>query len=111
MLENSVWKRYHEDKTINETLFPLLNFEEGYISNDETVLYNIVKRLLTKKELRAFIMLEAGINEDEIMKELSFDTKEDFEKNKKKAYGKIRGNKMAQELKNTHVSVRKEVEE
>ena len=111
MLENSVWKRYHEEKTINETLFALLNFEEGYINDDEVLLYNIIKRLLTKKELRTFIMLEAEIAQDEIMKELSIETNDDFEKMKKKAYGKIRGNKFAQEMKNTHVPVKNKVEE
>lgn len=104
MLENSIWKKYHEEKTINETLFELLNFEEGYINDDEVLLYNIIKRLLTKKELRTFIMLEAGLSQEEIMKELGFTSDEDYEKSKKKAYGKIRGNKLAHELKSTHIN-------
>ena len=89
MLENSVWRQYHDSRTIHDTLTTLYGCEDEMIETDETHLYATLKRRLTKKELRAFIMKEAGIKDDVISSELHVNAKE-LEVMLRKAYRKVR---------------------
>jgi len=72
-LENSIWKQYHETKSIHEVLVGIYQCESDEIVNDETLLYAALKRRLTKKELRGFIMKEAGSEEASILQQLNLD--------------------------------------
>ena len=89
MLENSLWKRYHDTKTIRETLSAFYACDASQIAAGENELYAILKRFLTKKELKFFIMKEAGISDAEIMETLGFN-EEELQKSSKKAYHKLR---------------------
>jgi SHS2 domain-containing protein len=73
MLENSVWKQYHETKSIHEVLVGLYQCERDAIIEDESLLYAALKRRLTKKELRGFIMKEAGNEDALILEQLGLD--------------------------------------
>jgi hypothetical protein len=97
MLENSVWKQYHSKKTIHEVLVVLYKSEDEEIIEDEALLYASIKRRLTKKELRGFIMKEAGIDEASILVALGLDT-EALEKLLRKAYRKVRQDDMRNEV-------------
>ncbi len=89
MLENSVWKQYHDKKTIHNALVAIYKCEDFEIINDEKFLYATLKRRLTKKELRAFIMKEAG-NEDSVIADALHVNKDEIELIVRKAYRKVR---------------------
>lgn len=89
MLENSIWHQYHDVTTIREVLAAIYGCDASQIIPDEGALYAELKRTLTKKELRLFVMLEAKRSKTEVMEALGFD-EEGFEKARKKAYHKIR---------------------
>ncbi|MEA1919411.1 MAG: hypothetical protein U9N52_06175 [Campylobacterota bacterium] len=97
MLENSVWKQYHEEKSIHDVLVALYQCESHEVSSDEGLLYACIKRRLTKKELRGFIMKEAGSDESIISKQLGLDS-EGLEQLLRKAYRKIRQDDMRNEV-------------
>lgn len=97
MLENSIWQQYHSDQTIRETLAGVYGCDAVQISSDEAELYAILKRHLTKKELRLFIMSEAGVESSKIIAELKLD-EADFDKAKHKTYSKLKGNKIHKEI-------------
>lgn len=89
MLENSLWFQYHPQKTIRETLASIYGCDALQIGGDEGALYAELKRTLTKKELRLFIMAEADIARDEVMAALGL-TEEELAKSLKKTYHKLR---------------------
>ncbi len=97
MLENSVWKQYHNEKTIHDVLVAFYKDEDEKITKDEVLLYASIKRRLTKKELRGFIMKEAGIVESSIGETLGLDI-EGLKKLLRKAYRKIRQDDMRNEV-------------
>ena len=103
MLENSIWQQYHSDQTIRETLAGIYGCDLSQISSNEAELYAILKRHLTKKELRLFIMSEAGNESSRIMSDLKMN-EADFEKAKHKSYSKIKGNKIHKEIRLSHKS-------
>ncbi len=106
MLENSIWQQYHTDKTIRETLASIYKCDVSQIGSDEGELYAILKRHLTKKELRLFIMSEAGVESSKIISELKLDETL-FDKAKHKTFSKIKGNKIHKEIR---LSPKKEIE-
>jgi DNA-binding CsgD family transcriptional regulator len=87
-LENSIWRQYHKTLTIHDVLVRLYGCDAQQIQEDENALYAILKRRLTKKELRCFIMSEVGRDVAEIMDTLDV-TSELFETLKRKAYRKV----------------------
>jgi hypothetical protein len=87
-LENSVWRQYHESALIHDVLQNLYGSESRNISTDEEWLYSELKRRLTKKELRLFIMNEAGRDEREQCEALHVEV-ESLEKLRKRAYHKV----------------------
>jgi hypothetical protein len=89
MLENSLWKRYHDTKTIREALSALYACDASQIGADESELYAIIKRFLTKKELKLFIMKEAGISDEGIREEIGL-TEDELPQSLKKIYHKLR---------------------
>lgn len=109
MLENSLWFQYHPNTTIRETLAAIYGCDALQISGDEGELYAELKRTLTKKELRLFIMSEADINREEIMRVLGL-TEEELQKSLKKSYHKIR-NKIRPNVKAAKVSEKPDADE
>jgi hypothetical protein len=89
MLENSIWYRYHPEKTVRETLAALYGCDASQIAADEGTLYAELKRTLTKKELRLFIMNETDCSETEMAEAVGL-TAEECAKGLKRAYHKIR---------------------
>lgn len=89
MLENSVWYRYHPEKTIRETLAAIYGCDASQLTADEGTLYAELKRTLTKKELRLFIMKEARCSDAEMTEAVGLDAV-GLAKGLKKAYHKIR---------------------
>ncbi len=97
MLENSIWHQYLPETTIREVLASIYECDATQIAGDEGELYAELKRTLTKKELRLFVMLEAEVDGDTIANELGLEA-EALEKAMKKTYHKIR-NKVRSHLK------------
>lgn len=97
MLENSIWHAYLPHKSIHEALSAFYGCEKSQISVDEGYLYAVIKRNLTKKELRIFIMKQAGIADEKIMQEMGIE-EEVFAKSLKKAHHKLR-NKVRSQIK------------
>ncbi|RLA72477.1 MAG: hypothetical protein DRG24_02900 [Epsilonproteobacteria bacterium] len=98
MLENSIWTQFHTEKTIRETLAEVLSIDAVQISSDETELYAMIKRHLTKKELRLFIMSEAGIDDAAIQAKIGIEA-DAYAKAKRKVYSKLKSKKISDELK------------
>ena len=102
MLENSMWQQYHTQRSIRETLAAVYGCDSVQISDNESELYAILKRHLTKKEMRLFIMHEAGISAADIASGLKMD-KAAFDKAIHKTYSKIRSNKIQDSVRTVNV--------
>ena len=105
MLENSLWHKYSANKTIQAVLAALYGADAEQIGGDENVLYAILKRQLTKRELRLFIMNESGMAETEIKQNMELDD-ETFDAIKKKVYRKFKIDKLKNSIFNSGVSNR-----
>ncbi|TKI69002.1 hypothetical protein FCU45_08555 [Sulfurimonas crateris] len=93
MLENSVWRQYNNENNYKEMLAKFCRLSLVDIIDDEKDLYAVLKAKLTKKELRLFAMDSAGISDDEIKAEFSYDDDE-LEKAKFKLYKKLKQDKV-----------------
>ncbi len=96
MLENSVWKQYNS-KSIHEVLVANYGVQNFEINDDESEIFTILKRDLTKKELKYFAMVSAEIEASKIQETLHVED-EEFEKIKKKMSVKFRRNKLKEAL-------------
>lgn len=103
MLENSLWYKYHQEKSIRETLSDFYDCDPAQISVDEGHLYAIIKRNLTKKELKLFIMKEAAVSDGQIMEAVGLN-EEELKKSLKKTYHKLR-NKVRAEIKASNEAI------
>jgi hypothetical protein len=103
MLENSLWYKYSPERSIAEVLATFYKIDVEQIGGDESVLYAILKRHLTKKEFRLFIMKEAGVDDEAIMSEMHLKT-DDFQGNQRKAYRKLKQDKLRNLILNSGVS-------
>ncbi len=103
MLENSLWHKYCVNKTIRVVLADLYKTDLEQIGGSEGELYAIIKRQLTKRELRFFIMNEAGTDEDEIKQSMQLDN-DSFESIKRKVYRKFKIDKLKNAIFNSCVS-------
>lgn len=93
MLENSVWKQYHKDITMREVLSKFYAVDATIIMDDEQELYALLKRKLTKKELRLFTMDSANVSDGEMMNFFEVDT-QTLTEMKEKLYKKMRQDKL-----------------
>lgn len=93
MLENSVWKQYHDTLTMQEVLAKFYEVDPKIIIDDEKELYALLKRKLTKKELRLFTMDSAKVSDEEMMKFFEVDS-ETLSQMKDKLYKKMRQDKL-----------------
>lgn len=97
MLENSIWKQYNDTKTIAQALSHIYKLELEAINDDESTLYASLKRHLTKKELRFFVLNEAGFDNASMMSSLEMDS-ETLEKTARKVNRKIKQDKIMSEV-------------
>ena len=88
MLENTVWRQYHDENNFREKLAEFCKFDALDLINDDKELYAVLKAKLTKKELKLFAMDTAGIDADTIKKEFAY-SDEELEKAKFKLYKKL----------------------
>jgi hypothetical protein len=93
MLENSVWKQYHKDMPIRDVIAKFYDVSLELIIDDEQDLYALLKRKLTKKELRLFTMDSAEVSDGEMMGYFEVDA-QTLEEMKQKLYKKMRQDKL-----------------
>jgi len=100
MLENSIWKQYNPNLSIQDALSKIYGCESHALNQDEVEVYNLVKRFLTKKELRSFAMITAGVSKEEIKTKINVND-EELEELLRKASRKIRQSKIRDTVKIT----------
>ena len=88
MLEQSVWRQYHNENNFREKIAEFTKLPIEDIIEDEKTLYALLKAKLTKKELKLFAMDTAGIDDAAMQKEFGYDA-EALEKAKFKLYKKL----------------------
>jgi len=93
MLENSVWRQYHQDIDIMEVLSRFYASWEMELIDDERILHDILKAKLTKKEFRLFAMLSADIDAQKIKERFGYSDAE-LEKATYKLYKKLKQDKV-----------------
>ena len=103
MLENSIWRQYHEDNSYREKLAEFCSLEVIDMIGGDKGLYGVLKAKLTKKELKLFAMDTAGLSTDELKKSLSLDD-EELEKAKFKLYKKLKQDKVRLSFRETALS-------
>lgn len=92
MLENSVWKQYNKENSFREKLSEFCSINSVDLIEDDKELYATMKAKLTKKELKLFAMDSAGLNDEKIKTEFSFND-DDLQKAKFKLYKKLKQDK------------------
>ena len=93
MLENSVWRQYHEDNSFREQLSKYTMIDVVDMIGGDKELYGVLKAKLTKKELKLFAMDCSDLSDEEIKSALSCDD-EELEKAKFKLYKKLKQDKV-----------------
>ncbi len=88
MLEQTVWRQYHEENNFREKLAEFCKLDILDLIEDDKKLYAILKSKLTKKELKLFAMDTAGIDDAKIQQEFDYDN-EALTKAKFKLYKKL----------------------
>jgi len=93
MLENSIWKQYHEDNSFRAKIAQFCSMEELDLIGGDKELYGALKAKLTKKELKLFAMDCSEVSDEDIKKSFSMND-EEFEKAKFKLYKKLKQDKV-----------------
>ena len=93
MLENSVWRQYHEDNSFREKLSEFCSLEVLDMIGGDKELYGVLKAKLTKKELKLFAMDCSDITDEKIKSELTLND-EELEQAKYKLYKKLKQDKV-----------------
>jgi len=93
MLENSIWRQYHEDNSFREKIAEFCTLEPLDLIGGDKELYGALKAKLTKKELKLFAMDCSDIGDDEIKKSFGIDD-EELKKAKFKLYKKLKQDKV-----------------
>ena len=99
MLENSIWFKYNGEKSIRATMAEFYKCETSLISNNEVALYNILKKNMTKRELKLYVLEVAGFEDEAIKKEMNIDDDKVLEKLKHTSNRKLRQDKIRQSVK------------
>ncbi len=92
MLENTVWRQYHEENDFRQSLAEFCSLEAENMIADDKDLYGVLKAKLTKKELKLFAMDSANMDDEKIKEEFSYND-EELEKAKFKLYKKFKQDK------------------
>ena len=94
MLENSIWRQYHDSLDIYSILARIYApWSEMELETDELKLHNTLKAKLTKKEFRLFAMDTAGMDDAAIQERFGYDDQE-LQKAKEKLYKKLKQDKV-----------------
>ena len=93
MLENSVWRQYHEDNSFREKLSEATTIDGLDMIGGDKELYGVLKAKLTKKELKLFAMDSTELGDEEIKSAFAYDD-EELEKAKFKLYKKLKQDKV-----------------
>jgi len=88
MLENSVWRQFHNDNNFREVLAGFYKVGSETLIDDDKTLYGVLKAKLTKKELKLLAMDSAKVSDEEIKSAFGLDD-EELDKTKKKLYKKM----------------------
>ena len=99
MLENSIWFKYNGDKSIRATLAQFYGCATSQISSNEVELYNILKKNMTKRELKLYVLQVAGFDDAAIAKEMGIEDEKVIEKLKHTSNRKMRQDKIRQSVK------------
>ncbi len=99
MLENSIWFKYNGEKSIRATMAEFYKCETSLISNNEVELYNVLKKNMTKRELKLYVLQVAGFDDAAIAKEMNIDDEKVIEKLKHTSNRKMRQDKIRQAVK------------
>jgi len=99
MLENSIWFKYNGEKSIRATLAEFYGVTTTQISNNEVELYNVLKKNMTKRELKLYVLQVAGFDDTTIAKEMGIDDEKVIEKLKHTSNRKLRQDKIRQAVK------------
>ena len=92
MLENTVWRQYHQENDFRESISELCTLNIMDLIVDDKELYGVLKSKLTKKELKLLAMDSANVSEQEIKKDFSYDD-EALKQAKFKLYKKLKQDK------------------
>ncbi|MBA1433455.1 MAG: hypothetical protein FAF04_07665 [Epsilonproteobacteria bacterium] len=92
MLENTVWRQYHNENNFRDKIAQFCKLESIDLIEDDKLLYSVLKSKLTKKELKLFAMDCAKVGDEELKKEFSYND-EELEKAKFKLYRKLKQDK------------------
>ncbi len=93
MLENTVWRQFHNENNLKEILSELYGVDALEIINDDKELYSVLKAKLTKKELKLFAMESAKLSAETIQKECNY-SDEELATAKNKLYKKMKQHKV-----------------
>ena len=99
MLENSIWFKYNGEKSIRATLAEFYGCATSLISSNEVELYNILKKNMTKRELKLYVLQVAGFDDTAIAKEMGIEDEKVVEKLKHTSNRKMRQDKIRQSVK------------
>lgn len=99
MLENSIWFKYNGEKSIRAIMAEFYKCETSQISANEVELYNILKKNMTKRELKLYVLQVAGFDDAAIAKEMGIDDEKVLEKLKHTSNRKMRQDKIRQAVK------------
>ncbi len=96
-MTNTVWTQYNADNSIIDYINTFFEKDTRRIFLDDDDIYKIVKRFLTKKEMRTFCMSAAGLEDELILKELSCDN-ELLSKHRRKINQKLTSRDMSKAI-------------
>jgi len=103
MLENSIWFKYNGDTSVRATLADFYSCAASEIGSNEVELYNVLKRNMTKRELKVYVLEVAGFDDATILKEMGIDDEKVLEKLKHTSNRKLRQDKIRQAVKSLEV--------
>ena len=103
MLENTVWRQYHDENNFRDKIAEFCRLESIDLIEDDKLLYSVLKSKLTKKELKLFAMDCANVDDEELKKEFSY-SDEELEKAKFKLYKKLKQDKTRLDFRETNAT-------
>ena len=92
----NLWEQYNAEHTLGTVLGEITDLPLWQCS--DKALFEALKRHLTRRELRCFVMNEAGLSDTEISAEAGLPSAEEMQKVLMKARKKLRRPKMQQEF-------------
>ncbi|QOP46268.1 hypothetical protein [Sulfurimonas paralvinellae] len=103
MLENTVWRQYHNENNFRDKIAEFCRLETIDLIEDDKLLYSVLKSKLTKKELKLFAMDCANVDDSVLKEEFGYDD-EALEKAKFKLYKKLKQDKTRLDFRETNTT-------